>query len=919
MLGNARRTSPTRGSVLILALLSVTATVPARAGPHPDIHDPVDDRPDGIHVIDGSYVINVGNLQVNITNHGLIGSQFTDYQPFSSAPSAQWPGGSGHEYLYGAGLWVGARVAGDLSVTTGQPVRELRPEPDILATIYEARRGKVLRPVPSEAVTGRRLPDPRYNDDRDSSFDEDGLNGIDDDGDGAVDEDFGQIGDQMMVATMHDDTRLAQEIYPEHRPLGITVTQRVAGWSDPDFDDFVALDYEIHNASHRTLNDLYLGFYVDCDIQRRDEFHTEPDDLAGYFNGVARGPRGRFHRLQIAWMRDGAEEDPLPGVFGVMMLDHTTDFAGLLAPKGIGVTGYRSFTLGASYNQGGEPLSDADRYAMMSDTRIDRDTYPEEANDFRFLISTGPFKYVKRDVVLRYRLAMVVGSGMQEMLTNALNASIVQRGAWFDADYNYYSGLNSRETKVCFGDYSGIYGVKPLELYRADLMDETCTGTEPRIGYTIIQYDPLVFVDEEGRRCIWANTDNCEECFQGRGEECQPPSTGEGKSALGPPYEPPEYVTGTGGREHRAAWLFAGPQPPVLPATRVVPGDGQVEIYWDNRSEYDTDDVAGVIDFESYRIWRVTNWVRPEGVDEHQMPPAELWGMIAEYDRINTVPAGVGPSPRDLPLGANTGLADISYVPVCLSDPRFEGVPPIMRRIVDGDPRNRLLRLPSLRLPNGSPREGYTELLPWEHHAAVLDTLFAVTNRWPDPARGILAKSPARYYRYVDTEVHNNFVTYYSVTSRDHELAMLGRNWVPAGFGVETAPGINYTATRPRHTAQTAAKRESDGTNIYVYPNPVTREALVEFDLQETTWDNPTGAQIIWANLPAAHNTITIYTAAGDLIQTIRHDGTGGDGTVAWNLVSRNHQEIVSGIYLYVVESADSRFDDYAGRFVVIW
>ena len=115
--------------------------------------------------------MNVGSLRVNITNHGLIGSHFSDFQSYSSAPSAQWPGGSGDEYLYGAGLWVGARVAGEPSVTTGQPQRELRPEEDIAATVYEAQRGRVLRPTTSEQVTGRRLPDPRCDDDchRDSS------------------------------------------------------------------------------------------------------------------------------------------------------------------------------------------------------------------------------------------------------------------------------------------------------------------------------------------------------------------------------------------------------------------------------------------------------------------------------------------------------------------------------------------------------------------------------------------------------------------------------------------------------------------------------------------------------------------------------------------------------------------------------
>ena len=43
-------------------------------------------------------------------------------------------------------------------------------------------------------------------------------NGLDDDGDGEIDEDFGQIGNQMMVATMYDNTRLAAEAFPDRHP-----------------------------------------------------------------------------------------------------------------------------------------------------------------------------------------------------------------------------------------------------------------------------------------------------------------------------------------------------------------------------------------------------------------------------------------------------------------------------------------------------------------------------------------------------------------------------------------------------------------------------------------------------------------------------------------------------------------------------
>ena len=97
-----------------------------------------------------------------------------------------------------------------------------------------------------------------------------------------------------------------------------------------------------------------------------------------------------------------------------------------------------------------------------------------------------------------------------------------------------------------------------------------------------------------------------------------------------------------------------------------------------------------------------------------------------------------------------------------------------------------------------------------------------------------------------------------------------------------------------------------------------TREALAEFQHQPPSRSDPTGVRVMFNNLPAAHNRITIYTASGDLVATIDHDGHHDGGAASWNLISRNRQEVASGIYLYVVESDDARFEPFRGRFVVV-
>jgi hypothetical protein len=81
-------------------------------------------------------------------------------------------------------------------------------------------------------------------------------------------------------------------------------------------------------------------------------------------------------------------------------------------------------------------------------------------------------------------------------------------------------------------------------------------------------------------------------------------------------------------------------------------------------------------------------------------------------------------------------------------------------------------------------------------------------------------------------------------------------------------------------------------------------------------------------NLPRTKGTIRVFSLAGDLVQQLPFQGSApedlqygrdpvaaGSGSVSWNLISRNGQRIVSGIYLYSVESDLGRD---VGRFVII-
>ena len=86
----------------------------------------------------------------------------------------------------------------------------------------------------------------------------------------------------------------------------------------------------------------------------------------------------------------------------------------------------------------------------------------------------------------------------------------------------------------------------------------------------------------------------------------------------------------------------------------------------------------------------------------------------------------------------------------------------------------------------------------------------------------------------------------------------------------------------------------------------------------DPTNNDPSGTKIEFRNLPKATGTIRIYSLAGDLVKVLPFDGRGGIGTVKWDLVNRNGQDITSGVYLYAIEIDNGQFERVIDKFTVI-
>jgi len=69
--------------------------------------------------------------------------------------------------------------------------------------------------------------------------------------------------------------------------------------------------------------------------------------------------------------------------------------------------------------------------------------------------------------------------------------------------------------------------------------------------------------------------------------------------------------------------------------------------------------------------------------------------------------------------------------------------------------------------------------------------------------------------------------------------------------------------------------------------------------------------EIVFIDLPAAC-TIEIKTMSGDLIKTILEND--GDGQASWDVTNEDGEKVGSGIYLYVIKSAE---EERSGKIMI--
>ena len=420
---------------LPLSPKSSLADEPVRsAQPRPGIAPASANAPPAI--VGPGAVLRIGRVHMKVANGGVIGNPYTNV---SSDPSGQWPDDSHVEYLNFIGLAVGAK---DPSPPPGAPAHRVSylnewspPTADAEDRMYRTNEG---------ALGGKPLVD----DDGDGKTDEDFLDGRDNDGDGSIDEDFGALGYEAFTCVMRDDGFYTQPGGGEpYFPLGLEVRQMAWAYPLPGLEDFVAVRYSILNRSGHPLDSVYVGFAVDFDAGPpaiAPGFYADDRDLPGYpsgefvrvvdpseyqfqrphaaIPGVAPDsglcPRATLRVNGFSIADDDNDGGVTPGVATFLLVDHTVDLLGENGPSRVGFRAFRSFIGGTPWDQGGNPINDAQRYTLLSSTEnVDPVTgfvnaAPGAVNgDYRAWCSVGPFITVANNGEVQVTIAFAVSPG----------------------------------------------------------------------------------------------------------------------------------------------------------------------------------------------------------------------------------------------------------------------------------------------------------------------------------------------------------------------------------------------------------------------------------------------------------------------------------------------------------------------------
>jgi len=798
-------------------------------------------------------VHNIGKIALTITNYGTIGNGYVSNPVIDGepAPSCEYPVGSNLEYLFAGAVWIGAIIGLDTLVSVGADGWSGTQE------LYPdaGAQGAIIR--------RSTLP---------SSQDYDAL----------------AVSEQDFLCTFTDTfpslSGTDQFDNRPHIPLPVSVQQNSYAWSYDYAEDFVLFDYKIANIGRFPIKDLYLAFYVDADVYHESNSSSGYiDDICGFRRTVAM-PDGSCipeDTVNIAWIADN-DGDPSSGnwsftspvavtgtrvvrtPFDTMTVDTTAQNGGLSysfnwwisntnasLDFGPRMAGTADDPFRPFNSHLGTPTGDRNKYYVMS--------HPEFDYDQLFTaVSHTTEGYLPPP---RPTQAVDFANGFDTRYLLSFGPFDVRPGDTLPITLAYLAGDNFHVNPNDFNNYFDAF--------------------DPGVFY-----DKLSF-DDFGLNARWAswifdnpgydtdnNGDSGKFVWKYIYSEDQPDVPEDSTKC---------YYAGDGVPD------FRGAAPPPPPIVHVDPGFGEVTLRWNGEASQNAIDVfSEQKDFEGFRVYygqgsRASDFVMLASYD---LEDFKVYDFIKEYDTTYWE-QGLTPLTGDS-LRAMYG-----------SD--FDPSPYYDEFHYFTDPYSGVLR--------------YFVKQDWNQ--SDLSNPLGIHKVYPEASKNdptdTTAEGNLRYYEYEYTipNLQASVPYYFSVTAFDY-----GSLKVALGE-LETSPLLNAVQEYPLPGAEAV---EEQALEVIVYPNPYRIDggyAAAGYENRERIHSAERSRTIHFANLPKVC-TIRIYSIDGDLIKQIDHDrpdGGPGSQEETWDVISRNTQSVVTGIYLWHVES---EMGEQLGKLVII-
>ncbi|UCG62726.1 MAG: hypothetical protein JSV52_05425 [Candidatus Zixiibacteriota bacterium] len=810
---------------------------------------------------------NVGNMNLVVTNFGFWGfGWYQWHDEFSDEPvtkGSEYPKGSFIFQLQSSEFWFGGIVGRDTLVTMPFTYRtwpwEFTPSPNAFGSMD-------VRPIGEPGVPGFKPA----------------------------------LSNQDIIAA-YNDTAASRWESPDflrgtpHQPLNVEVTQKSYAWSHGLADDFVMFDMTIENIGLETIKEAYFGIMTRPSVGLiLGEDHTFDFGHRSMCGFVDTFPSffgcGIVDTLNMMWGAN-TDGDPVDGAFtdvltfapnnpyewvksatsvhGIFFLDSPPTSSGYPPTLSYNWWGpelateldfgprhrddQRDFMTGGL----GFPLGDANAYHVMSNGEIDYD-----------LIRTASIGYL--DPVWLPppgEFAMLASS---EGLMAPFHLLSV-------GPFRLEPGqrLNIPWVFACAEDF------------HTDPANGQNLPSNPDLFYSKLDFSSLA------RNATWARwiydnpgVDTDGDRYKGEFVECDGDTI---------------YYTGDGIPDWRGA------VPPPAPKVWLEPAVNSIRVRFNgDKAETERDVFTKEIEFEGYRVYC--------GLDSR----ATSLALVASYDKLDFNKYEWSGDTTELKY-------ELNEIPFTLDSLRCLyglGTDPCADSTFDP-----LIYTPTSPYIHPDFPDSLFYFVPCDHNTSALGESTPIVKVYPDEADPSVyhpdsipedAYTPEGFLKYYEYEltIDNLLPTIpYSINVTAFDFGQPELRIPP----METSVTVGVQSVYPMGALE--ATEEGAG-EVYVYPNPYRgdvdyRKLGFEGRMQEDRPDHRVRA-INFANLPPRCN-IYIYSIDGDLIRKLVHDMDPSDPNHrhhTWNMITRNTQMVVSGLYYWLVEAEDGTTQ--MGKLVII-